>query len=305
MAKSVGGAMSGVEWLLLLTLALLWGGSFFFGKLALAELPPITVVLGRLALAAVMLALLLVLTGRRMPRDMRSWLRFAAMGALNNAIPFSLIMWGQTQITSGLASILNAVTPLSTAVLAHLLTSDEKLTGARLAGVLLGLGGVIVMVGPTALAGLGGDVAAQAACVLATVSYGLAGIYGRRFRGEPPMVTAAGQVTASTVMILPLALLLEQPWTLAMPSAITWAALGGAALLSTALAYIVYFRILATAGATNLLLVTFLMPVVALLLGTGVLHEVIKPPEFAGMVLIALGLVAIDGRLPRRLSAVA
>jgi drug/metabolite transporter (DMT)-like permease len=304
MAKSIGGAMNGGEWLLLLALALLWGGSFFLGKLALTELPPVTVVLCRLTLAAAILALLLALTGRRLPRDARSWLRFAAMGALNNAIPFSLIMWGQTQITSGLASILNAVTPLSTAVLAHVLTGDEKLTGARLAGVLLGLGDVIVMVGPAALAGLGGD-AAQAACLLATVSYGLAGIYGRRFRGEPPMVTAAGQVAASTVLILPLALLLEQPWTLAVPSTTTWAALGGAALLSTALAYIVYFRILATAGATNLLLVTFLMPVVALLLGTGALGEAIKPTELAGMALIALGLVAIDGRLPRRLRAAA
>jgi drug/metabolite transporter (DMT)-like permease len=303
MAKAVGGAMSGTEWLLLLLLAGQWGCVFFFGKLVLAELPPFTAVLGRLALAAAMLAPMLLLAGHRLPRDARSWGSFAAMGTLNNVLPFSLIMWGQTQITSGLASILNALTPLSTAVLAHLLTRDEQLSPLKLTGVLLGIAGVTVMVGPAALAGLGSDVAAQAACLLATVSYGCAGIYGRRFRGQPPMVTASGQVTASTILILPVALLVDHPWALAMPSATTWAALGGAALISTALGYIVYFRILATAGATNLLLVTFLMPVIALLLGAGMLGETIRPGELAGMALIALGLVAIDGRLPRRLAA--
>lgn len=291
--------MNHAEWALLLTLALLWGGVFFFGKVVLAELPPLTAVLGRVALGATILYLILRSMGQRLPGDGRSWATFFVMGALNNVIPFCLIMWGQVQISSGLASILNAVTPLSTVVLAHWLTRDEKLTPARLGGVLLGLAGVAVMVGPAALAGLGHDVAAQIACLLATVSYGFAGIYGRRFRGTPPLVTATGQVTASTVMMLPIALTLDQPWHLAMPSAVTWAALGGAALFSTALGYIVYFRILATAGATNLLLVTFLIPVIALLLGTLVLGERIEPGQLGGMALIGLGLAAIDGRLLR------
>jgi drug/metabolite transporter (DMT)-like permease len=300
MGKSIGGAMNATEWALLLLLALMWGAVFFFGKLVLAELPPFTAVLGHLALAAAILAVLLGLTGRSLPRDGRSWRCFAAMGALNNVVPFGLIMHGQTQIGSGLASILNAVTPLSTVVLAHVLTRDERLTPARLAGVLLGLGGVTVMVGPAALAGLGRDVAAQAACLLATVSYGCAGIYGRRFHAQPSLVTATGQVIASTAMTLPIALLIDQPWTLPMPGVRTWLALGGAALFSTALGYVLYFRILATAGATNLLLVTFLMPVIAVLLGVLALGEVVKAGEIAGMALIAGGLATIDGRLLRR-----
>jgi len=299
----VNRSMTSGEWLLLLTLALLWGGSFFFGKVVLAELPPFTAVLGRVGIAALILIVLVRLAGRRLPGDAGNWLSFAVMGALNNVVPFSLIMWGQTQIASGLASILNAMTPLSTVVLAHLLTRDEKLTPLRLAGVLLGLAGVVTLVGPAALTGLGGDVVAQLACLAATVSYGCAGIYGRRFRGAPPLVTAAGQVIGSAVLILPVALLVDAPWRLAMPSLTTWAALGGAALLSTALAYVVYFRILATAGATNLLLVTFLMPVVALLLGAGVLDERIDAAQVAGMLLIALGLATIDGRLLRRLAS--
>jgi drug/metabolite transporter (DMT)-like permease len=294
-------SMNAAEWLLLLTLALLWGGSFFFGKVALDELPPFTAVLGRVAIGAAILMVLVRLAGRAMPAGARSWMAFAIMGALNNVVPFSLIMWGQTQIGSGLASILNAMTPLSTAVLAHLLTRDEKLTPLRLAGVLLGLAGVVTLVGPSALGGLGAESWAQLACLAATVSYGCAGIYGRRFRDEPALVTAAGQVTASAVLMLPVALLVDAPWRLPMPLPITWAALGGAALLSTALAYVVYFRILATAGATNLLLVTFLMPVVALLLGAGVLAERVEVSHIAGMLLIALGLATIDGRLLRRL----
>jgi len=296
--------MNAAEWLLLLTLALLWGGSFFFGKVALAELPPFTAVLGRLVLGALILIALVRLAGRLLPGDINSWLRFAIMGALNNFVPFSLIMWGQTQISSGLASILNAMTPLSTAVLAHLLTRDEKLTPLRLTGVLLGLAGVVTLVGPSALAGLGSDVLAQLACLAATISYGCAGIYGRRFRGDPPLVSAAGQVTASALLTLPVALLADAPWHLPMPSLGTWAALAGAGLFSTALAYVVYFRILATAGATNLLLVTFLMPVIALLLGVGVLHERIDASHLAGMLLIALGLATIDGRLLQRIRAV-
>lgn len=288
--------MGATEWLLLVTLSVLWGGSFFFNALALAELPTLTVVIARIGLAALALWIIIGLTGDRPHMGLGLWLAFFAMGALNNAIPFTLIVWGQTRIGSGLAAILNAMTPVFTVILAHWLTRDERMTPARLTGVACGLLGVVVMIGPAALEELGLQVLAQLAVVGATIAYAFAGIFGRRFRDVPPLVTAAGQLTGSTAIMLPLALLVDRPWTLAPPSATTWGALLALALLSTAVAYVIYFRILARAGATNLLLVTFLIPVSALLLGVTVLDEVLEPSHLAGMILIGLGLAAIDGR---------
>ena len=288
--------MGGVEWLLLVALGLLWGWTYFFGKLALAEVGPLTLVLGRVGVAALALDLCVFMAGHRLPRTLRAWGAFALLGALNNLIPFSLIFWGQTRIASGLAAILNASTPLFTAVLAHLLTRDERLTPGRLAGVLLGLGGVALMVGPAALAGLGREVTAQLAVLAGAASFALAGIFGRRFRHLPPLVTAAGQVSASSVMALPIALAVERPWGRTPPGLVTWGALLGLGLACTALAYVLYFRILATAGATNLLLVTLLIPVSAVLLGTALLGEPLEPGHVAGMALIGAGLAAIDGR---------
>jgi drug/metabolite transporter (DMT)-like permease len=295
-------AMGPAEWLLLVALSVLWGGSFYFSEVALAELPPFTVVLGRVGLAAVALVGTVLASGRRLPRSLRLWAAFVVMGGLNNLIPFSLIVWGQTAIASGLAAILNATTPLFTVVLAHLLTPDERMTPGRLSGVVLGLLGVVVMIGPAMLEGLGVAVTAQLACLAAALSYALAGIFGRRFRGTPPLVTAAGQVSMSALLILPLALLADRPWTLPPPGLSTWSALAALALLSTALAYIIYFRILAAAGATNLVLVTFLIPVSALFLGIAILGERLAPGHLAGMALIALGLAAIDGRPFARLA---
>ncbi|MBX3499560.1 MAG: DMT family transporter [Alphaproteobacteria bacterium] len=296
--------MGATEWLLLGTLSVLWGGSFLFGKIALAELPPLTIVLARVGLAGAALWLAVVVTRLQVPRERAVWLAFFAMGLINNLIPFSLIMWGQVRIGSGLASILNATTPLWTVLVAHVFTADEKLDARKLAGALTGVAGVAVMIGPMALAGLGGDVAAQLAVIAATLSYAFAGLYGRRFarQGVKPLVVAAGQVGATTVMLLPVALLVDAPWNLAMPGPRTVAALCGLALLSTALGYVLYFRILATAGATNVLLVTFLIPVSGVLMGVLVLDETIEPRQLAGMALIGLGLAAIDGRLLRRAS---
>lgn len=297
--------MSAAEWALLLLLSVLWGGSFFFQKVALAALPPFTVLLCRVGLAAAMLGVAVRVAGYRLPRALGDWAPFAIMAVLNNLIPFSLILWGQTQIASGLAAILTACTPLFTAILAHYLTRDETLTPRRVAGVLLGLAGVVLMLGPDALAvgggahggAFSGTVLAQLAVLAAGISYACAGIFGRRFAGTPPLVTATGQVTASTVLILPVALLVDRPWTLAPPGARVWAALLGVAFISTALGYVVYFRILATAGATNLLLVTLLMPVIALVLGGLVLGERLAPRHLGGMALIAAGLGLIDGRV--------
>lgn len=287
------------EWLLLLALSVLWGGSFLFIGIAVKELPPLTIVTLRVALAALALLVVVQVLGRGMPREPAAWRAFLGMGLLNNLVPFCLIVWGQTQIASGLASILNATTPLFGVVVAHLMTADEKMTGNRLAGVLFGLAGVAVMVGPAALAGLGDRLLPQLAILGAALSYAFAGVFGRRFRalGLQPLQTAAGQVSASTLMLAPVALIVERPWTLPMPGPATLAAVLALALLSTALAYILFFRILATAGTTNLMLVTFLIPVSAILLGALVLGEVPQMRQFAGMALIGAGLLAIDGRV--------
>jgi len=287
------------EWAMLLALAAVWGGSFFFNGIAVQELPVFTVVGFRVTLAALILLAILRLRGERMPRGRQVWAAFLGMGLLNNAIPFSMIVWGQQHIASGVASILNASTPLFTVIFAHVLTRDERMTTGRLAGVAIGFAGVAVMIGPAALRDLGVQVAAQLACLAGAVSYAFAGIYGRRFRamGISPISTATGQVMASGMILLPLVLLVDRPWTLAAPGPAAILALVGVAAISTALAYVLYFRILATAGATNLLLVTFLIPVSAILLGTLFLDETLLPRHLAGMALIGAGLVTLDGRL--------
>ncbi len=284
------------EWLLLVALSVLWGGSFFFSEVALQELRPLTVVLGRVGFAALALLAFVALSGRRMPVEPGLWGAFLIMGALNNLIPFSLIVWGQVHIESGLASILNATTPLFTVGLAHVLTRDERMTPNRAVGVLLGLGGVAILVGPDVLGELGVQGLAQLAVLGAAFSYACAGVYGRRFGDLPPVVAAAGMVTGTAVMILPVALVLERPWEMS-PGPATWGAMLGISLLSTALAYLIYFRLLAAAGAINLLLVTFLIPVSALFLGIAVLGERPDASAFAGLALIFAGLAAVDGRL--------
>jgi drug/metabolite transporter (DMT)-like permease len=296
--------MSALEWGMLLALATVWGGSFFFNEVAVRDLPVLSVVVGRVALAALILMAILRLRGERLPRGRRIWIAFACMGLMNNALPFSLIVWGQQHIASGVASILNAATPLFTVLLAHVLTRDERMTGGKITGVLIGLAGVAVMIGVGALRDLGVHVAAQLMCLMAAVSYALAGIFGRRFRGMgvSPMATATGQVIASSLILLPLALIVDRPWGLAPPGIAAIGALIGVATLSTALAYTLYFRILATAGATNLLLVTFLVPASAILLGTLILGEVLLVRHMMGMALIGAGLAAIDGRPWRMLT---
>jgi drug/metabolite transporter (DMT)-like permease len=288
--------MGAAEWMLLVMLSVFWGGSFFFSKVALAELRPFTLVLCRVGLAASVLWVAVYASGETMLRPPGMWAQFFVMGLLNNLIPFSLIFYGQTRIASGLASIINAAAPAFTLVLAHFLTREDRLTAAKACGVLLGLAGVALMIGVDALRGIGRNAGAQLLVLGAPISYAFAGIYGRRFKNLSPIVTAAGQVTGTTVMMVPLALLVDKPWSIPMPGLHVWMAIGGLALVSTAVAYIVYFRVLAAAGATNILLVTLLIPVSAVLLGTTVLGEKLGAPHFAGMGLIALGLAAIDGR---------
>lgn len=288
-----------LEWSLLLFLSILWGGSFFFSKVALAELPPFTVVLGRVAIAALTLYFYLRATGQSIPGDGKVWLAFFGMGLLNNIIPSSLIFWGQTAIASGLASILNATTPIFSILVAHRLTADEKMTPQKIAGVLLGVLGVAILMGGGAFAGNGPPLWALLACLGAALSYGFAGTFGRRFRrmGIAPAVSAFGQTSASTMMMLPIVVLVDTPWQLATPHLVTIGALLALALISTALAYIIFFHILSVGGATNSSLVTLLIPVSAILLGSVVLGERLSASHFLGMALIALGLLSIDGRI--------
>ncbi len=287
------------EWGLLIILSVLWGGSFFFVGVAVREATPLTIVWVRVSLAAVILLAIVRSKKETIPSAPGVWGAFFIMGTLNNLIPFSLIVWGQTHIESGLASILNATTPIFSVVLAHFLTREERLTGNRAAGVLIGWSGVVVLIGIDSLQGFGAAVWGQLAVLGAALSYACAAIFGRRFQRLSPLVVATGMLCASAIMMTPLALIAEQPWHLS-PGGATQTALFGLAALSTSLAYIIYFRILAVAGATNILLVTFLIPISAILLGYLVLGERLGWNAFVGMGLVFVGLIAIDGRLAQR-----
>ncbi|MGB3225579.1 MAG: EamA family transporter [Desulforhopalus sp.] len=287
------------EWGMLILLSILWGGSFFFVGVAVKAFPPLTIVSLRVTLAALTLLTVVHFSGLRLPMRREVWIAFLGMSLLNNVIPFSLIVWGQTHIASGLASILNATTPLFTVIAAHVWTRDERMNRMKVFGVAIGFAGVVIMIGYEALTGLGNSIYGQFAILGAAVSYSFAGIYGRRFRllGIKPIVTATGQVTVSSVILIPIALLVEKPFTLPSPGLEIWSAILGLAVFSTALAYILYFQVLSTAGATNVLLVTLLIPVSAILLGTAFLGEQLELKHLFGMGLISLGLLSIDGRV--------
>lgn len=294
-------SMSLFEWGLLLILSLLWGGSFFFVGVAVKALPPLTIVALRVTLAALTLLAVVYFMGVKMPTNRKVWLAFFGMCILNNIIPFSLIVWGQTHIASGVAAILNATTPIFTVIAAHFLTKDEKMSLTKMIGVVFGFTGVVFMIGPEAFGGLGESIYGQFAVLGAAASYALAGIYGRRFHqlGIKPLVTATGQVTASSLLLLPIAFFVDKPFTLPLPGLEVWWAITGLAAISTALAYILYFRILATAGATNVLLVTLLVPVSAIFLGVVFLGEHLEMKHLLGVGFIGAGLLSIDGRVLR------
>jgi drug/metabolite transporter (DMT)-like permease len=294
--------MNRADWAILLVLSVLWGGSFFFIGIAIHSIAPITLVLLRVTFASILLWIwrLLRREDLRLPAGAIPALFLLAL--LNNALPFLLFAWAQRTIPSGLASILNATTPIWGVIVAHIFTHDERMRPNRIAGVLLGFAGVAVMIGADLLGQIGTNLLAQLACLVATLSYAFAGVWGRRFRamGVTPVAVASGSLSAAAIILLPLVLLFEPPWHGFAPAPQAWMALAGLAFFSTAIAYILYFKLLASAGATNSLLVTFLIPVTAILLGTFVLGEHLAARHFAGMTLIGFGLAAIDGRLLRR-----
>ena len=291
-------------WVMLIVLSILWGTSFIFTEIALEDFRPLTIATLRVSGAASALWIYLLIIGAEIPRSLSIWGAFLIMGIVNNAIPFAAIMFAQTLISASLASILNSTAPLFTVVLAGILLSDERITTSRIFAVIFGFIGVVVMIGPPALLGIGADVLAQCAVLGASVSYAFSAVFARRFKamGLQPSVLAVGMLTMSSLCLAPVALFFDRPFTLNAPGISSIAAAAGVALLSTALAYILYFRILAAAGATNLLLVTFLIPVSAILLGVNFLGESLNLSQIVGMFLIGLGLAVMDGRIFKRRS---
>ncbi|NQV80562.1 MAG: DMT family transporter [Alphaproteobacteria bacterium] len=293
--------MDGRSWAGIVLLGAVWGSSFFFFEVALDTLGPITVAFARVAIAALTLLALLRIAGDVLPTDWRSWRALAIMGVLNNAIPFTLIAWAQVTIEGGLASILNATTPIFSVVLAVFVARQESLTTNRLVGVLLGFSGVIVLIGPGALSSLGVSAGSQGLVLLGALSYATAAIFARRHLvAHTPLVTSFGQVTTAALVLLPLALVFERPWE-TTPTFATWGALLAIGTLGTAFAYPLYFFLLRRTGATNLMLVTLINPATALLLGILILGENPDWTAFAGMGLIFAGLATIDGRLTDKL----
>ena len=288
---------SAQDWILIVSLALIWGGSFLFGRILMLEWPPFTVVFLRVAIAAASLWIFLYFTGRKFPVSIAFIMAILVMGIINNVIPFSLILIGQQEIGSGLASVVNAMTPIWTLIIANFTTSDEKFNLNKGIGIALGFCGVAVLIGSDLLKGLEAAAWAQAAVLGATISYGFASVFGKRFTGQDPIVVSTGQLTASSLIMLPIAFMLESPLSLTPPDAEMIVALLGLSLLCTAAAYVLFFKVLSSAGATNVSLVTFLVPVSAIALGIVWLGEMLKPSHLVGLALIISGLICVNGRI--------
>lgn len=287
--------MSVAQWLQLLTLSAMWGASFFFIAIALRELTPFTMALYRVAPAGLFLLVYLYARGGRLPSDIHNWRILAYVGAVGIAMPFTLITWGQQYIDSGLASILNATTPIFTVVMAHVFTSDERLSANRVLGVALGMAGIVALVGPEAFRGVTKQAWGELAVLGAAFCYATAGIVGRNVRGISSLSATSGTLLIASLTLVPMALLFEHPLPPVRPA--TWGALAWLSIMGTALAYLLYYRLLRTVGATNTLLVTFLIPVNALLLGILLLGETLDRHAVIGMALVFCGLLAVDGRL--------
>jgi drug/metabolite transporter (DMT)-like permease len=288
--------MRPLHWVLLIALSILWGGTFVFAKEALPYVPPLTLTLSRVVIASVVLVPIVFALGLRLPKTQAQWRDFAGMAILNNIIPFGLIFWGQTMIGSGLTSVMNATTPLMALLVARVL-AGEALAANKVAGVALGIGGVAVLVGPSALAGDKASALGMLLVVAGTLSYGLSALWGRRFKDVPPIVSAASQLVCSSLMMIPLAGFADQFWKLPMPPLPAVVAVVALGVLSTALAYILFFKIMAEAGSNNAMLVTLLIPISAISLGALRFGETLSLNQMIGAAIIAASLLVIDGRL--------
>ncbi|MEO1025877.1 MAG: DMT family transporter [Pseudomonadota bacterium] len=290
-------------WFDLCLLALLWGGSFLAIRTALDEIAFLSSVAHRVTWAALLLWLVVLVKGIPLPKDWRVWAALLIMGLLNNVIPFSLMAWGQLHIEVGLTAILNAATAIWGVLIAALVFADERLTRQRLLGVLVGFLGVAVAIGLSNFAALDLRSLAQLAVIAGTISYGLAGSWARATLSKlPPIISAAGMLTGSALVMLPLAWIIEGPLPMNLEVRI-WGAIIYYAIFSTACAYLLYYRILAAAGSGNLLLVTLMIPPVAIILGAWARDETLLPQAYLGFALLGLGLLILDGRLFRRRSS--
>ena len=288
--------------LLLILLAGLWGPSFLFIKVAVAEIPPLTLVLGRVGIAAVLLTLFLYVQGKSLPRSRTIWRHLAVMGLVHNTIPFVLFGWGEQYIDSALASILNGTTPLFTIVLAHYFASNDRLTPLKLIGVLIGFAGLLLLITPSLTDGLQVTTLGLLAVALAAALYGVAIVYSRNnLIGLPPLVAPAGQMIMATIYLLPLSLLVDRPFALPpLSSPVVWSmvALG---VLGTAVAFVVYYRLLETAPASYVSMTTYIIPVFGVILGVLVLGEQLTWHAYAGFALILLGVMIVNGLLKLKL----
>jgi drug/metabolite transporter (DMT)-like permease len=283
-------------WIDLILLALAWGAIFLVIEFALQELTPLWAVFHRICWAAGLLWIIVHGRGERMPFTLGVWGAFIVMGALNNAIPFSLITWGQTSIESGLTSILNGATAFFGIIVAATFLADERLTPARVLGVLIGMAGVAVIVGWRSLLEFDPRAMGQIAVLGACISYAFAGVWARSYmKGLTPTQSATGMLTGSTLLMLPIAWIAEGAPDLSL-SLTSIAAIVYMSLIGTVAAYLLYYRILAAAGSGNLMLVTIMMPPISIFLGWAVLDERLAPSAFIGCGLIALGLIILDGR---------
>ena len=288
------------DWALLLVLALIWGAAFFFIHVAVAHVAPLTYVWLRLTIAAAGLLAWMRFKGEKLSLPLPVWGAMLVLALLNNVIPFALFGWAQQHIASGLASILNATTPIWGVVVAHIAPSDARMTPAKLIGVVIGFVGVATMIGPDLLAS-GDSLLPQLACIAASLCYALAGVWARRFKpmGLKPLKVATAQLLVGALIMTPVSLTVSQPWIGGSPSLAALGAIAVLALACTALGYVLYFRLIDSAGATNATLVTLLVPPFAILLGALFLGEVLTGGQFMGFAFTALGLAVIDGRLFR------
>ncbi len=284
------------HWVLLIILSILWGGTFVLAKEALPYLPPLTLTLARVAVAALVLLPVVLVLGYRLPSAPAQWRDFAVMSIFNNVIPFGLIFWGQTVIGAGLTSVMNATTPLMSLLVARVL-AGETLAANKVAGVGIGIGGVGVLVGPSALSGDRASALGMLLVVAGTVSYGLSALWGRRFKAIPPIVSAASQLICSSVLMIPIAGLADQFWRLPVPPASALVAVIALGVVSTAIAYILFFKIMAEAGSNNAMLVTLLIPISGITLGALRFGEALTLNQIVGAVIIAASLLVIDGRV--------
>lgn len=289
------------DWLLLLALVVMWGSSFMFNSIAVASLPPLTVVAGRVGVAALVLVIIVYALGKRLPPPGRSWLPYAVIAIIGNAVPFYLITWGQQVVESALAGILMAMMPLATIALAHFLIAGEHLTRQRVTGFAIGFLGIVLLMGPAALAGVGGDavrIVSQLAVLGGALCYALQSVLTRLIIKGDVMVAAAATLLIAAVVVVPVALWLDRPWTLA-PTGSSVAAVVWLGVAPTAIATILYFMLIRSAGPSFMSLVNYLSPGVAVMLGLLVLGETPHPYAYFGLALILAGLAFSQSRPAR------